>query len=143
MASHDQRREGHGWSTFPSSVRTVIARRSSKRASKPTGRNAIDVTTTGARGGSCSCSTRIAADLKLTDAQKAQLKTALETVREKLDGAREKNPNLTRADVLAKLMAERSTVRERVVKFVTLEQLAKWDAEVAKAKTVLGLAVTE
>ena len=136
MASHDQRREGHGWSTFPSSVRTVIARRSSKRASKPTGRNAIDVTTTGARGGSCSCSTRIAADLKLTDAQKAQLKTALET-------AREKNPNLTRADVLAKLMAERSTARERVVQFVTPEPLAKWDAEVAKAKTVLGLAVTE
>jgi hypothetical protein len=136
MASHDQRRGGHGWSTFPSSVRTVIARRSSKRASKPTGRNAIDVTTTGARGGSCSCSTRIAADLKLTDAQKAQLKTALET-------AREKNPNLTRADVLAKLMAERSTARERVVQFVTPEPLAKWDAEVAKAKTVLGLAVTE
>ena len=136
MASHDQRRGGHGWSTFPSSVRTVIARRSSKRASKPTGRNAIDVTTTGARGGSCSCSTRIAADLKLTDAQKAQLKTALET-------AREKNPNLTRADVLAKLMAERSTARERVVQFVTPEPLAKWDAEVAKAKTVLGLAVNE
>jgi len=136
MASHDQRRGGHGWSTFPSSVRTVIARRSSKRASKPTGRNAIDVTTTGARGGSCSCSTRIAADLKLTDAQKAQLKTALET-------AREKNPNLTRADVLAKLMAERSTARERVVQFFTPEQLAKWDAEVAKAKMFLGLAVNE
>jgi hydroxymethylpyrimidine/phosphomethylpyrimidine kinase len=76
-----------------------------KRASKPTGRNAIDVTTTGARGGSCSCSTRIAADLNLTDAQKAQLKTALETACEKLDEAREKNPNLTRADVLAKLVA--------------------------------------
>ena len=64
-------------------------------------------------------------------------------MREKLDGAREKNPNLTRADVLAKLMAERSTLRERVVKFFTPEQLVKWDAEVAKAKTVLGLAVTE
>ena len=89
-----------------------------------------------ARGGSFSCSTRIAADLNLSDAQKAQLKTALET-------AREKNPNLTRADVLAKLIAERSTVRERVVKFFTPEQLAKWDAEVAKAKTFLGLAVNE
>ena len=48
-----------------------------------------------------------------------------------------------RADVLAKLMAERSTARERVVQFVTPEPLAKWDAEVAKAKTVLGLAVNE
>ena len=34
-------------------------------------------------------------------------------------------------------------VRERVVQFFTPEQLAKWDAEVAKAKTFLGLAVNE
>ena len=95
------------------------------------------------RDGSFSCSARIAADLNLSDAQKAQLKTALETAREKLDEAREKNPNLTRADVLAKLIAERSTMRERVVQFFTPEQLAKWDAEVAKAKTFLGLAVNE
>ena len=60
-----------------------------KAASKPTGRNAIAVTTTGARGGSCSCSIRIAADLNLTDAQKAQLKTALETAREKNPTSRE------------------------------------------------------
>jgi periplasmic protein CpxP/Spy len=86
---------------------------------------------------------RFAVDLNLSDEQKAQLKTGLETAREKLDEAREKNPNLTRADVLAKLMAERSTLRERVVKFFTPEQLVKWDAEVAKAKTFLGLAVTE
>jgi periplasmic protein CpxP/Spy len=123
--------------------RTVMARRSSKRASKPTGPNAIGVKMTGARGGSCSCSTRIAVDLNLSDAQKAQLKTALETARERLDEAREKNPNLTIADVLAKLIAERSTVRERVVQFFTPEQLAKWDAEVAKAKTFLSLAVNE
>ena len=86
---------------------------------------------------------RFAVDLNLSDEQKAQLKTGLETAREKLDEAREKNPNLTRADVLAKLMAERSTLRERVVKFFTPEQLAKWDAEVAKAKTFLGLAAQE
>ena len=49
--------------------------------------------------------TRFAADLHLSDAQKAQLKTALETAREKLDEACEKNPNLTRADVLAKLIS--------------------------------------
>jgi len=60
-----------------------------------------------------------------------------------LETARGKNPNLTRADILAKLIAERSTVRERVVKFFTLKQLAKWDAEVIKAKTFLGLAVNE
>ena len=86
---------------------------------------------------------RFAVDLNLSDEQKAQLKTGLETAREKLDEAREKNPNLTRADVLAKLMAERSTLRERVVKFFTPEQLVKWDAEVAKAKTFLGQTMNE
>ena len=87
--------------------------------------------------------TRFAVDLNLSDAQKAQLKTCLENAREKLDEAREKNPNLTKADVLAKLVAERSAVRERAVKFFTPEQLAKWDAEVAKAKTFLGQTVRE
>jgi predicted nucleic acid-binding Zn-ribbon protein len=86
---------------------------------------------------------RFAVDLNLSDTQKAQLKTALENAREKLDEAREKNPNLTKSDVFAKLAAERSTVRERVVKFFTPEQLVKWDAEVAKAKTFLGQAVKE
>ena len=35
---------------------------------------------------------RFAVDLNLSDEQKAQLKTGLETAREKLDEAREKNP---------------------------------------------------
>ena len=86
---------------------------------------------------------RFAVDLNLSDAQKAQLKTGLENAREKLDEAREKNPNLTKADILAKLVAERSALRERVVKFFTPEQLVKWDAEVAKAKTFLGQTVKE
>lgn len=86
---------------------------------------------------------RFAVDLNLSDTQKAQLKTALENAREKLDEAREKNPNITKADILAKLVAERSAVRERVVKFFTPEQLVKWDAEVAKAKTFLGQAVKD
>jgi hypothetical protein len=33
-------------------------------------------------------------------------------------------------------------LRERVEKFFTPEQLAKWDAEIAKAKTFLGHTVT-
>ena len=48
---------------------------------------------------------RFAVDLNLSDEQKAQLQTGLENAREKLDEAREKNPNLTRADVLAKLVS--------------------------------------
>jgi periplasmic protein CpxP/Spy len=79
-----------------------------------------------------------AADLNLSDAQKAQLKTALENAQERIDEIRAKNPDVTRADVIAKLQEVRSQVRERVVKFFTPEQLTKWDAGVARAKSFLG-----
>jgi periplasmic protein CpxP/Spy len=84
---------------------------------------------------------RFAADLNLTDAQKAQLKTALENAHEKIDEIRAKNPDISKADVVAKLKEHRSEIRERVVKFLTPEQLTKWDAEVTKAKTFLGQSV--
>jgi periplasmic protein CpxP/Spy len=81
---------------------------------------------------------RFAADLNLSDAQKTQLKSVLENARERLDEIREKHPDVTRADVIAKLGEVRSSLRERVVKFLTPEQLTKWDAEVSKAKAFLG-----
>src|SRR5215471_21509780 len=81
---------------------------------------------------------RFAADLNLSDAQKSQLQTALENARERMDEIRAKNPDVTRADVIAKLQEVRGSLRERVVKFFTPDQLAKWDAEVTKAKTFLG-----
>ena len=81
---------------------------------------------------------QFAADLNLSDAQKEQLKTGLENAREKLDEIRRNNPDVTRADVIAKLQAERGALRERVVKFFTPEQLAKWDAGVTRAKSFLG-----
>ena len=84
---------------------------------------------------------RFAADLNLTDAQKGQLKTALENAHEKIDEIRAKNPNISKADVVAKLKEHRSEIRERVVKFLTPEQLTKWDAAVTKAKTFLGESV--
>lgn len=81
---------------------------------------------------------QFAADLKLSDAQKAQLRTVLEKAREKMDDIREKHPDITRADVIAKLGEVRTSLREHVVKFLTPEQLTKWDAGVAKARTFLG-----
>ena len=81
---------------------------------------------------------RFAADLNLSDAQKTQLKTALENAHDKIDEVRQKNPNITRAEAVSKIQEVRGTMRERVVKFLTPEQLTKWDAEVTKAKTFLG-----
>ena len=82
---------------------------------------------------------RIAGDLNLSDDQKSKLHTALENAREKLDEIRQANPDLTRSDVIAKLKAVRGTARERLVDFLTPEQLTKWDAEMAKARTFLGV----
>ena len=81
---------------------------------------------------------RFAADLKLSEAQKSQLKTALENAHERIEEVREKNPNISRADLVAKLKENRTAIRERVVKFLNPEQLTKWDAEVTRARTFLG-----
>ena len=82
---------------------------------------------------------RIAGDLNLTDDQKSKLHQALENAREKIDQIRQAHPDLTAADVIAKLKAVRGTARERLVEFLTPEQLGKWDAEMTKAKTFLGI----
>jgi protein CpxP len=81
---------------------------------------------------------RFATDLDLSDAQKGQLKKALESAHEKIDEIRAKEPNITRADVVSKIKEVRGSIRERVEKFLTPEQLTKWDAEVTKAKEFLG-----
>jgi periplasmic protein CpxP/Spy len=81
---------------------------------------------------------RFAADLSLSDAQKAQLKTALENAHDKVDEIRQRNPNVSREEVGSKLKEARDSIRERVVKFLTPEQLTKWDQQVTKAKTFLG-----
>ena len=81
---------------------------------------------------------RFATDLNLTEDQKTKLKSALESAREKLDEIRKNNPDITKADVIAKFAGARDAIRARVTGFLTPEQLVKWDAEVAKARTFLG-----
>jgi len=82
---------------------------------------------------------RFAGDLNLSDDQKSKLQNALENAREKIEEIRQTNPDLTRADVIAKLKSVRGAARERLVQFLTPEQLGKWDAEMAKAKSFLGI----
>jgi hypothetical protein len=82
---------------------------------------------------------RFAGDLNLSDDQKSKLQTALENARERIDEIRKSNPDMTRADVIAKLKSVRGTARERLVNFLTPEQLGKWDKEMAKAKSFLGI----
>ena len=81
---------------------------------------------------------RFAADLNLTDDQKQKLHTALTEAREKIAEYLQQNPNTTKADVISKVAAHRDQIRQRVVNFLTPDQLKKWDAEGAKAKEFLG-----
>ena len=81
---------------------------------------------------------RFAGDLNLTDEQKEKLQTALAEARERVGEYLRNNPNTTKADIIAKVRAHRDEIRQRVVNFLTPEQLSKWDSEVAKAKEFLG-----
>jgi predicted HTH transcriptional regulator len=77
-------------------------------------------------------------DLNLNDQQKEKLQAALEQAREKVAEYLKKNPNTTRADIIAHVKEHRDEIRQRVVNFLSPEQLTKWDAAVAKAKEFLG-----
>lgn len=81
---------------------------------------------------------QFATDLNLSDDQKARLKSALEGARQKIEEIRKAQPDITKQDVIAKVKEARGPLRERVTGFLTPEQLTKWDAEVAKAKSFLG-----
>jgi anti-sigma regulatory factor (Ser/Thr protein kinase) len=81
---------------------------------------------------------RFAQELNLTDPQKEKLHTALVEGREKVAEYLKKNPNTTRADIIARVKEHRTEIRQRVVNFLSPDQLTKWDAEVAKAKEFLG-----
>jgi len=85
---------------------------------------------------------RFAAELNLSDAQKTQLKTVLENAGERMDAIREKHPDVSKPEVMEKLKEVRNSLRGRVEKFFTPEQLTKWDAGIAKAKNFLGHTLT-
>jgi len=81
---------------------------------------------------------RFAGDLNLTDDQKQKLQGALTEAREKVGDYLKDNPNATKADIIAKVKAHRDEIRQRVVNFLSPDQLSKWDSEIAKGKEFLG-----
>ena len=81
---------------------------------------------------------RFASDLNLSDDQKQKLHAALTEAREKIAEYMQQNPTTTKADVINKVVANRDAIRQRVVSFLSPEQLKKWDAEKEKAKDFLG-----
>ncbi len=81
---------------------------------------------------------RLAQELNLSDSQKEQLKTHLAERHAKLQEFMQQNPNISRQDMIQKVNSIRGSIREQIVKFLTPQQLDKWDTEVAKAKEFLG-----
>lgn len=81
---------------------------------------------------------RIGSSLNLSDEQRQKLQTFMTEASEKVQDYKQQNPNATREDMIKKVQDNRAALRQRVVNFLTPEQLAKWDAEVAKAKEFLG-----
>jgi periplasmic protein CpxP/Spy len=83
---------------------------------------------------------QFAGDLNLSDEQKEKLLGFLSEAHEKVEEYRKQNPNATKEDLVRKVAENRNEIRDRLTRFLTSEQLTKWDAEVAKAKEFLGQA---
>src|ERR1700758_1600329 len=81
---------------------------------------------------------RIGAELNLSDDQKQTPQRFLTEGSEKVEEFRQQNPNPSKEDMIKKLADNRASLRQRLVNFLTTDQLSKWDAEVAKAKEFLG-----
>ena len=81
---------------------------------------------------------KFAADLNLSDDQNDKLRGFLEQAKEKVQAYRSANPNASPADIVKAVSSHRDQLREQVVKFLTPEQLTKWDAAVKSAKEFLG-----
>jgi len=81
---------------------------------------------------------KFSGDLNLTDDQKNKLRGFMEQAREKVQAYRTANPNASKADLMKAIGQNRDQIREQVVKFLTPDQLTKWDSAVKNAKEFLG-----
>jgi hypothetical protein len=81
---------------------------------------------------------RFAQSLNLSASQQEQLRTVLAEKHDKIEQFRQQNPNIARQDLIQRIGAVRGSLRPQVVKFLTPEQLGKWDTEIAKVKEFLG-----
>jgi Spy/CpxP family protein refolding chaperone len=81
---------------------------------------------------------RIAGGLNLSDEQKTKLHERMAFAAGRLHEYKKSHPDVSRQDIINTLKSHRTELREGLERFLTPEQLTKWDAEVAKAKEFLG-----
>jgi protein CpxP len=80
----------------------------------------------------------LVSSLNLSDDQKQRLQGFMTEASEKVQEYKQQNPNASREDLLKKVAENRTAIRQRLVNFLTPDQLSKWDAEISKAKEFLG-----
>ncbi|HEY6306316.1 MAG TPA: hypothetical protein VI488_07680 [Candidatus Angelobacter sp.] len=81
---------------------------------------------------------KFGAELNLSAEQKEKLHGFLTESYSKVQEYKSQNPHVSKEDLIKKVAAHRAQLRERLVNFLTPEQLKKWDAVVGKAKEFLG-----
>jgi ClpP class serine protease len=81
---------------------------------------------------------RFAGDLNLSADQKEKLQSFLAEAHEKVQDYVKANPNASKEDLVKKVAENRTSIRQRLVNFLSPDQLSKWDAETAKAKEFLS-----
>jgi periplasmic protein CpxP/Spy len=80
----------------------------------------------------------LVSSLNLSDDQKQRLQGFMTEASEKVQEYKQQNPNASSEDLLKKVAENRTAIRQRLVNFLTPDQLSKWDAEISKAKEFLG-----
>ena len=81
---------------------------------------------------------RFAGDMNLSDEQKTKLHERLAFAAGRLFEYKKSHPEVTRQDIIKAVGSHRAELREGLERFLTPEQLKKWDEEVVKAKEFLG-----
>jgi periplasmic protein CpxP/Spy len=80
---------------------------------------------------------QFSASLNLSEGQKQKLQESLSNAYQKMQEYKQQNPGASKEDLVRKVAENRDSIRQRLVSFLTAEQLTKWDSEIAKAKDFL------
>jgi ribosomal protein L9 len=81
---------------------------------------------------------KFATNLHLSNDQKEKLQNAFTDARSKVGDYLKDHPSITKTDIVKQVAGQRDQIRQRVVSFLTPDQLKMWDSEMANAKEFLG-----
>jgi periplasmic protein CpxP/Spy len=81
---------------------------------------------------------KLGAELNLSPEQKEKAQNFLTETYNKVQEFKSQHPSVSKEDLIKKVAAHRAQLRERLVSFLTPEQLKKWDTGVGRAKEFLG-----